>query len=271
MLMRIVNRSEQSIEQSKLLTHVEPCAHAVTVDTLALHILSDQVRRSIVGGSSVEKFDDVGMIENSQCLPLVLKAPESMLIEQFRPHSLQRHQFSELVVGALGQINGTHSALTDMTQDFIKADALADHRVGGRRHRCRYWAFKKTIPVVVVFEQGGYFAIKFGIRAAQLRNVLPPALRVLLQGLRENSLGVAPDESIGGPSSVSVIRQASASPSSRAHAKPWHGSIRASPSQWKFPLPPQFPRPSFRRRNVIRRVGSVADRRPPAFVGFHPE
>src|SRR5205814_7580 len=95
------------------------------VDRIALDVLHDEVWQAIVGGPSVEQAGDVRMLEPGEDLPLTPEVPNDLLA--VRPaHDLQRHALVELLVGARREEHRAHPAVTELTEQPVRADAPLD-------------------------------------------------------------------------------------------------------------------------------------------------
>src|SRR5688572_20105544 len=119
-------------EQAKPLRDVELLRSAVFVEWNALDVLHHEVGKSIGRGAAIHQPCDVWMIERREDLPFVAKSFEdagrSRVIDD-----LQRAPLPILVVGALDKKDGAHSAVADLTNYAIRADA----RAYARGHRPR--------------------------------------------------------------------------------------------------------------------------------------
>ncbi len=70
---------------------------------------------------------DVGVIEGSEELRLTSEASESLcILRQFRGQDLDRHLAIELRVP--GPVHLAHSARAERGDDFVRSEALTDHR-----------------------------------------------------------------------------------------------------------------------------------------------
>ena len=94
----------------------------------ALDILHDEVRQIAGGRTAVQQPRDVRMIEIGENLTLVTKTLHHEISVHAALDEFYRHPFSELLVGALGEIDRAHAAASDLADDFVKADAIANHR-----------------------------------------------------------------------------------------------------------------------------------------------
>src|SRR5215472_4529783 len=78
------------------------------------------------------------MIKHRQCLPLILEPAARVVIGEFRLDGLERHPAAELIIGASGEVDGSHAAAADLAHNLIRAESAPDHRVDaevGRKPR----------------------------------------------------------------------------------------------------------------------------------------
>ena len=77
------------------------------------------------GAAAVQQARDIGVVQGGQDLALLLEAPQHFLAAGLGAHDLERDLFAEGVVGAHGQIHGTHTALADLAEYLVWTDAAA--------------------------------------------------------------------------------------------------------------------------------------------------
>ena len=125
--MGVADRVADHQEQPQPIGHGQPARVGVAVDRLAGHVLHDQVGQAVVGGAAVEQPGDVAVFQPRQDLPLVAELPHPLGVEQ-AAHHLDRHLLQELVVVALGEIDGAHPALAEHRDDAIGAEPFDQRR-----------------------------------------------------------------------------------------------------------------------------------------------
>ena len=92
------------------------------------------------GRAAVEQAGDVRVLEPRQDLALRAELPHALGVEQ-AAHHLDGDLLQELVVVALGQVDGAHAALAEHRHELVGAQALERRRADWRwprpRHRSR--------------------------------------------------------------------------------------------------------------------------------------
>ena len=101
------NRCRRSLAASELRV-------AILRDRLAVHVLHDEVRKSLVGGAAVDQARDVAVFEPGENLALIAKPADREFAGRALANQLDGHAFVEFAVGASGQIDRAHAALADL-------------------------------------------------------------------------------------------------------------------------------------------------------------
>src|SRR5579872_3732719 len=93
---------------------------------LADHVLHHDVGLAVLGCSAVEQARYVRMIERRQDLAFVAKAALRSRIARVKMQNLERYAFGELLVVAIREKHGSHSAAPKQFLDAIRAYPAAD-------------------------------------------------------------------------------------------------------------------------------------------------
>ena len=127
LLVRIRHRGADRQEKLEALDHGQLPSVCIDVDRFALDVLHDEVRQTVVGGPTIEETSDVRMVERGEDLTLGAEARQHTIRVHAPPDQLDRDALLILLVGALGEIDGTHAAVCDLVEQMVGADA-AVHR-----------------------------------------------------------------------------------------------------------------------------------------------
>jgi hypothetical protein len=122
-LVRVVHGRAYIHEEPQPRRDVEPVSVAVLRDGQAIHVLHDDVRVPILGDAAVQQPRDVRMHEGRQNLPLGDEALVQRIGHVARANQLDRDLMLELPIGALGEVDDTGAATTDLANEVIRADA----------------------------------------------------------------------------------------------------------------------------------------------------
>lgn len=125
-LMRIVNGSANLQEELQTSAKSKLMFGAIFGNGLTFNQLHYQIGDSLVGGASVKKLGEVGVIEASENLPFVLEASENGRAVLAGTDELERNLFSKLIVGAEGAIHLSHAAFADLFDDFVGANPASN-------------------------------------------------------------------------------------------------------------------------------------------------
>lgn len=156
MLMRVVNRGADLLNECQTRRRGELIAIAVVIDPQPFDILHGDERSSVGRVTAIEQARDVGMIEPRQDLPFGAKARSQIGMEQTTCDDFQSDLLLILIVRALGEIDGAHAAVTEQSRDFETADDLADRQIGSMKHRCdRSFHLPLESSVLIVSPQHG--------------------------------------------------------------------------------------------------------------------
>ena len=82
-------------------------------------VLHDEVRQSVIGCASIEKASDIWIIEVGKNLPFVTEMTKHRVGVHATFDQLDCDLLLVLLIRALGQIDGAHSAPANLTNDAI--------------------------------------------------------------------------------------------------------------------------------------------------------
>src|SRR5579875_825836 len=100
----------------------------IAVNSLAVHILHNQVRTAVAESAAIEQTCDIGMLQFSQDLSFPSKSLFQLRAAEGR-NQLNGDKFSVLIVAALGQIYGSHAAGAEYLADAVRSNprGVASH------------------------------------------------------------------------------------------------------------------------------------------------
>ena len=145
---RVLNRCAHAAEQLQATLDRQVSLLAISVDRYAIDVLHCEPRQTIFSDSAVEESGDVRVVERGENLPLVHEAANEALV----PRAPRRQKFDSylslvLIVGALGEVYGSHAAATDLVENAVGSDLSTICRSigvegetseeGRRKFRCR--------------------------------------------------------------------------------------------------------------------------------------
>src|SRR6185295_17305486 len=94
----------------------------------AVNIFQDQVRHLIVCLAGIEEPRDVWMIEVREDLHLGAKASTHQITAKTSLDKFDCDLLPVLFIVARGEINATHSAVTDLTHNAVRTNPSSDYR-----------------------------------------------------------------------------------------------------------------------------------------------
>ncbi len=119
-LMRELHRRAHLAEELQTRLNAQAPGVAVSVDALALDVLHDQVGTPVFRAGVVQTRD-VGMLESRQDAGFGLEALAHGRRPERTLHDLERHRAVEATVGAFAEVDGAHTAPTDLAEHPIRA------------------------------------------------------------------------------------------------------------------------------------------------------
>lgn len=129
-LMRVLDRLANGDHQIEVLASAELVIVGVPDQRQAVDQFHGEVRlhtEGCVGGSRFVNLRDVGMMQPSQNLRLLLEAPNQIAARPAGSDDLERDQPTRLLL--FGFIHGAHAAFAEKTQDAISANVSGKRRV----------------------------------------------------------------------------------------------------------------------------------------------
>ena len=161
-LVRVLHGGADVTKELQARGGVEPVRVAVVDDRLPFDVLHGEVRPAVRRAATVEKTRDERMLEAGENLPLVPEATHDAVGVDAALEHLDRHALLERIIGADAQIHGAHAAVTDLTNQAVRAKTSVLTDVGrtlgragrtgvvGRAHQ------QKDIPsVCATLSRGG--------------------------------------------------------------------------------------------------------------------
>src|SRR5258708_39749823 len=121
-----MTRRADLLEKPQPFDDVELARIAVGINRLTLDVLHDEIRPAVFGCATIEEPGDVGVVQAGQYLPLAAEPLDYRVCVQAAFDEFDRDLFLKRLVGADGQVNGAHPAVSD----------LADHAVGTNVPAC---------------------------------------------------------------------------------------------------------------------------------------
>src|SRR5262245_20296367 len=121
-LVRVRDRRAYLAEQFEAVTNRKPMRAAVLVDRLAIDVLHDEVRNTVVSCPTVEETRNIRMCKAGQDLPFVVETPQHGIRIHAALDHLDRDTQLELRVGALSEVDGAHPSAAKLADDAIGAD-----------------------------------------------------------------------------------------------------------------------------------------------------
>ena len=132
---------------------------AEEIDALAIHVLHDEIRDAVGGGTAIEQACDVAMIEARQNLALGAQAIVICAAHETGPHELHGNVMAVLA-DALGEVHIAHAATTEAAaqlpgaQHFTRAIRLPEIvGLGTDSTRVMLWASSTRSNASVSFAQ----------------------------------------------------------------------------------------------------------------------
>ena len=166
---RVRHGRAHGAKQLQACRHVELVPVAVDINRLARDVLHHEVGQALFGASAVEQACDIGVVQGGQDLALLLEAAQHFLTAGLRAHNLESDLLAEGVVGAHGQVDGSHTALADFAEDLVGTDASPFQ---ARRILRRDGQRGQQIGIVAMGgEQALDFDLQIGIACASLRQI----------------------------------------------------------------------------------------------------
>ncbi len=135
-LVRVVHRCADALEQTQALGHSEPVPVAVFRDRETVDVLDDEIRKLSVGDTAIEQLRDVRVRQRREDLPLGQEAAMQLVSVSAAAQQLHRDAAAELAVVALGKVDDAHPSASDLPQHLIRADLPASLAIGQQRS-CR--------------------------------------------------------------------------------------------------------------------------------------
>ena len=99
---------------------------AVVEQGFPFHELHDEVGLAVLGRPAVEEPGDVGVIEQSRDLAFAAETLHRELARHAGANQLDGGQLFELLVGAAREIDHSHPAASELSDDLVGADPLAE-------------------------------------------------------------------------------------------------------------------------------------------------
>src|SRR5579864_54019 len=128
-LMRIMHCRTDLQEQQKPLLDCEPVHVAVEVRWLAIDVLHDEVRNSILVFTRIQQSCNVRVLEIGQNLTLMPEEPQAALGKRCAVQQFNGDFFAETVIGSMCAVYLSHPTASDLRVNSIGAKILA-HKPG---------------------------------------------------------------------------------------------------------------------------------------------
>ncbi|MEO7198774.1 MAG: hypothetical protein ABIY56_01010 [Dokdonella sp.] len=125
--MRSVQRMTNALKQFQTCLQIQHVMIAIVGDGLALDQLHHHIGSTVLGAASVDESGDAGMLEIGQNLALGGKSLQCAFADGALQEQLDRHFLLECTVGTTCAIDRTHASASQLSDQFIAADALAGH------------------------------------------------------------------------------------------------------------------------------------------------
>ena len=134
-LMSVLHGLADGDGQLESLASRQPAIVAEPGDRDALDQLHDEIGSAVIGGSGVEDLGDIGVVHQSEGLPLGPEPGQHLAAVHAGLDELQRDRPPHRL-GLFGHEDGAHAPLADRLKELVRADAAAralDGRVPGDR------------------------------------------------------------------------------------------------------------------------------------------
>jgi hypothetical protein len=118
-LMRILHGGAHFAEQYDSLPNPKTAAPAIFVDRQAFDVLHDKIWLSIGSRTAIEQTRDIGMLETREDLPFLSEPIDNQIGFHALTDELDRHLFSKFRVGTHRQVNRSHTAGTELADEFV--------------------------------------------------------------------------------------------------------------------------------------------------------
>ena len=92
------------------------------VDGVAFDVLHDEVRTAIRGGAAIEEPGDVGVVEGGDDLSFAAEALDDAFLLHAEADDFEGDELGVVLVGAGGEIDGSHASGAELALDGIRAD-----------------------------------------------------------------------------------------------------------------------------------------------------
>jgi len=193
---RVLHGGAYLNEQFQALANEQGAAVAVAVDGLAIDVLHDEIRRSILEIAAVDQTCNRGVIEGGEDVPFAVQAAAQSRMQGRVLQNLDGHRLLVLRLVALAAIHGAHAAVPENRGHAIRADLRADQSilVALQQRLCgfAYRLQQRVLAGLVGREQGFERGAQFLIVAACARQTCQPLGRPGLDQLLEQRLNLLP-------------------------------------------------------------------------------
>ena len=196
-LMRVVDRRADRLEQPQPVGDREALPIAVVVEADAVDVFHDEVGHAFLRRAAVEELRDVRMVEIGQYLALALQSEFGLGVDEPVAPELDRDLLVELVVRAAGEIDHAHAARAEQPLDPVGPDHLAFEILGllraeGRIDRRRDRPFDGGVDCVVRTEQRDQVVEQFRVVTALPAEERGAPFGCQVRGAREEVLDARP-------------------------------------------------------------------------------
>src|SRR5262249_31586829 len=114
-LVSVLNRGANLLEQPQSLRDVESPVFAVFIDAPTVDVFHREVRRTVGSRAAVEQTRNIRVIEVRENLAFASQSGDDTVRQRATRNDFDRHALLELAIGALGEIDGPHTATPDET------------------------------------------------------------------------------------------------------------------------------------------------------------
>src|SRR5262245_55810016 len=234
MTMRVFDSRADRQKQSQPLLDAKLLFVGVLRNPGALNVLHHEVRSSILGGTAIEQPCDVRMLQSSKDLTFSLEAAKDEVRIKTGMHQFNSNVRLILLVVARSQINGPHSASTQLTYQAIRTKSspfdLRLDRGAELHHRALHFRTDVDPGFAITCNQRCDFGAQLSVTVAvSVEPRFPFGLRAFERLMEDffdflpaSGIGhafegssAAPASSLGGAAAISRCSQASAKRCSR--------------------------------------------------------
>src|SRR5262245_44717761 len=124
----MLDRGTDLAEELKALLDRKAIPIAVVEQAFPFDELHDEVGFAVLGRSAVEEPGDVGVIEQGRDLAFAAETLHGEVARDAGANQLDGDELLELFVGAACEVDHSHPAAPELSENLVAADSLADAR-----------------------------------------------------------------------------------------------------------------------------------------------